>query len=437
MGLGKTVEVLSLVLAHKPGPRSQPTVQPLCVCSEPVDNGAINLDEDEDDEGSGITHCSSCKRAFHARCVGSGEDYLCSPCKGKGKNKATEPLNNFRKIKVEREPFIPATLIVTPQSILAQWIEEINQHASSTNVIVYSGVKTGIESASDVVNGMKSRKKGNGKKNKRSKKRGRDDDDDDDDDEEATEDDESSPDFAGADVVLTTYEVLQSDIWHAKEDSTRERRYERRYERKSSPLVKSRWWRVCLDEAQRVESGVSYAAEMVGLIPRVHAWVVTGTPIGKAGIQDLHGLFLFLKQPKMLMDSVLFRRATLGLPSHRNVLLAVLASIMHRNSKDHVKEDLTIPPQEEHIFPVSLKEVEREYYLQRWEACQEELAAVLNGDPDADLADLDVSKLRRWLLTLRQTCVHPQIGQQNKRALGTQLIKSINDVSVDFALGER
>ncbi|KAI9002575.1 hypothetical protein DFJ74DRAFT_696102 [Hyaloraphidium curvatum] len=242
--------------------------------------------------------------------------------------------------------------------------------------------------------------------------------------------DDGVPDFAAADVVLTTYEVLQKEVWHAKDDSARERRYERRYERKTSPLVASRWWRVCLDEAQRVESGVSKAAEMVGLIPRVHAWVVTGTPIGKAGIQDLEGLFLFLKQPRTLSDHLAFRRAMLPLPSYRNNLLAALGIIMHRNSKEHVKEDLTIPAQEEHIFPVNLKEVEREYYLQRLELCLEDMKSVLSAADVDSIGEVDRTKLGKWLTTLRQTCVHPQIGAENKRALGSQLIKSINDVLV-------
>lgn len=123
-----------------------------------------------------------------------------------------------------------------------------------------------------------------------------------------------------------------------------------------------------------------------------------------------------------------FRCACLPIPSYRNTLLAALSDIMHRNTKDHVKEDLSIPAQEEHIFPVSLNEVEREYYSQQSESCQDDLHAVLGANPSAQLPELDALKLRKWLLRLRQTCVHPQIGQENQRTLGTKPIQGINDL---------
>lgn len=40
-----------------------------------------------------------------------------------------------------------------------------------------------------------------------------------------------------------------------------------------------RWWRVCMDEAQMIESGVSKSATLARLLPRVNAWGVTGTPV--------------------------------------------------------------------------------------------------------------------------------------------------------------
>ena len=58
--------------------------------------------------------------------------------------------------------------------------------------------------------------------------------------------------------------------------------------------MKISWWRVCLDEAQMVEGGVSNAAVVARSIPRCNAWAVTGTPL-RRDHKDLFGLFLFLR----------------------------------------------------------------------------------------------------------------------------------------------
>jgi E3 ubiquitin-protein ligase SHPRH len=78
------------------------------------------------------------------------------------------------------------------------------------------------------------------------------------------------------DVVLTTYNVLANEIHYAGPTPDRQLRHQKRYEPRRSPLVQISWWRVCLDEAQMVESGVSNAATVARLIPRCNAWAVSG-----------------------------------------------------------------------------------------------------------------------------------------------------------------
>lgn len=41
-----------------------------------------------------------------------------------------------------------------------------------------------------------------------------------------------------------------------------------------TPLTRLRWWRVCLDEAQMVESTTAKAAEMALMLHTVHRWCV-------------------------------------------------------------------------------------------------------------------------------------------------------------------
>ena len=65
-----------------------------------------------------------------------------------------------------------------------------------------------------------------------------------------------------------------------------------------SPLLSLHWWRVVLDEAQMVESGTAKAAAMALRLSTTHRWAVSGTPMGRGRLADLHGLMAFLQVPR-------------------------------------------------------------------------------------------------------------------------------------------
>lgn len=74
--------------------------------------------------------------------------------------------------------------------------------------------------------------------------------------------------MAKYDIVLTNYNVLKAEI-HFTETNTKETslRYKRSYMSVVSPLKFIKWWRVCLDEAQMVESTVGSASRMTKKLP--------------------------------------------------------------------------------------------------------------------------------------------------------------------------
>jgi E3 ubiquitin-protein ligase SHPRH len=134
-----------------------------------------------------------------------------------------------------------ATLIVTPSTLLDQWLSELSRHAPAAKVLYYPGLKKAAKDKHDV---------------------------------------QMSAEYLDEhDVVVTTYEVLRSEIWIATDQPARSMRNERQYERPVSPLVQLSWWRVCIDEAQMVENWTSAAAKLARLVPRINAWAITGTPV--------------------------------------------------------------------------------------------------------------------------------------------------------------
>ena len=131
-------------------------------------------------------------------------------------------------------PRCSATLIITPPVILPQWKNELQGLAPSLSVFVYEGLRV-----------------------------------------EAGKCDHKSllSQFKENDVVLTTYNILAREL-HYVETTDRSLRHQKKYERRLSPLTQIYWWRVVLDEAQMLESGVSNAAKIAKLIPREIAWYV-------------------------------------------------------------------------------------------------------------------------------------------------------------------
>ena len=132
------------------------------------------------------------------------------------------------------------------QSILQQWISEINRHAPHLKVLRYEGIKARSKiKYSDLLENL-----------------------------------------ATSDIVISTYSVLAAEINFTQLNPTKQLRHEAKYARLKSPIMELSWWRILLDEAQMVESGVSKAAVVARMIPRVNAWCVSGTPVRK-DVNDL------------------------------------------------------------------------------------------------------------------------------------------------------
>ncbi|KAA8905574.1 SNF2 family N-terminal domain-containing protein [Sphaerosporella brunnea] len=273
-----------------------------------------------------------------------------------------------RKVKASA-----ATLIITPPSILRQWQNEIARHAPDLKVSIYEGIKKSKDPESQL------------------------------------------EEFLGYDVVLTTYSVLAAEVHFAQSPPERNMRYQKVYQVPRSPLVEIQWWRVCLDEAQMIESGVSNAAIVAREIPRVNAWCVTGTPVRK-DVDDLYGLLLFLRYEPFCNKDLWHRLVRYNCDAFKSLF----QYLSLRHSKDFIRDEMTLPPQNRVVVTVPFSQVEEENYRQQFLQMCSDCNVDSTGTPltdDWEAGDY-TETMRTWLMRLRQTCLHPEAGERNKKAFG-------------------
>lgn len=275
----------------------------------------------------------------------------------------------------------PATLIVAPVSLRKQWLSELSKHAPGLRVMLYSGLN-----------------------------------------QEAREDQSNEraliEELSNQDVVVTTYNVLTSELDYALGEPDRARRQPRKYHRPRSPLTQLSWWRVCLDEAQMIESGVSKAATLARLLPRVNAWGVTGTPV-KDSVEDLRGLLLFLRYEPFASNIQAWNSLINSDPEGFRRLFDQLAL---RHSKRLVRHEIFIPAQKRYVITMPFTAVEEQHYQSLFQEVVEACGLTTKGEPMRDDWDPEdpgvLEKMRTALDRLRQTALHPEVGQRNRRALG-------------------
>ncbi|KAL2857721.1 proteasome stabiliser-domain-containing protein [Aspergillus pseudoustus] len=279
-----------------------------------------------------------------------------------------------------------ATLIITPPVILEQWKQEIELHAPRLQVFHYTGIHR----------------------------------------HQTLSDRELIELMADNDVVLTTYNVLAREIHYAGDAPKRNLRHEKRFEARKSPLVKISWWRVCLDEAQMIESGVSNAAKVARLIPRKMAWAVTGTPLRK-DITDLLGLLMFLQYEPFCG----FIWKTLC-AEFKPILSRIVKSLTLRHSKDLVRKELHLPPQKRIVITVPFTAVEEQHYRQLYEEMCDECGLDTSGSPRSNEWDPNdawvIEKMRSWLVRLRQSCLYTAGSRRRGFATNNGPLRSVNEV---------
>ncbi len=277
------------------------------------------------------------------------------------------------------------TLIVAPETLRTQWIEEIEQHAPGLSVYSYAG-RTKAEN--DVPEGL------------------------------------TWEQWAQRfDVMIISYSTLSRELSTAKSERTRSRRFERKYERPRSPLVKLHFHRVLMDEVQMI--GSSNAAETVSMISRGSSVAVSGTPVKK--LDDLKSCFRFLKVPGYLATPAEWQ--SILHPLLAPALVQVLQTIGTRHTKAQVAGEMSLPLQTRSVIPIDFTSIEAAFYADVWTDALNDTGYTTDGNPHSQDHQMDVSKMRQHLLLLRQACTHPQVALQFRGGVvGSKNLRSIDEV---------
>ncbi|XP_017048640.1 E3 ubiquitin-protein ligase SHPRH [Drosophila ficusphila] len=378
MGLGKTVEFLAMLLMNprpKDSIRNEYWYQRLEEFADDVPLKRMRRAEKvfcicTQKRGS-LVQCSKCRRWQHETCMNynfkismNDPPHMCPSCwseLAKSSDKLVET---------------GATIIVSPNAIKKQWYHEMQKHISpGLKVHLYFG----LHSCRWV----------------------------------------SPLELAKYDVVLTDYTILRNEIYHTTDfKSDRQMRHQQLYIRPDSPLLMVNWWRVCLDEAQMVESNTSAAAEMVRMLPAINRWAVTGT------IDDLPPLLEFVGRTEVCRPPDAWQTVdkAFQLNYKSEPLLESLEHSLWRTCKSKVEHELGIPPQTEVVHRLELSNVESLYYREEHLKCHEQfLTAVAkhtrhNADNSSCLASISPQLLRIILkpfLRIRQTCSVPVVLNSN------------------------
>ncbi|KAK6454397.1 SNF2 family N-terminal domain-containing protein [Scheffersomyces xylosifermentans] len=184
-----------------------------------------------------------------------------------------------------------------------------------------------------------------------------------------------------------------------------------------SPLMLSQFWRVVLDEVQMVSSTISRAFQSAALIPRYHSWGVSGTPI-KKNLEDLHSVLHFLKYQPFCGDigKVSWDIITDTVHYTNDDFIKLWTGLAIRHTKSMTHDDIQLPPQSRVLLTIPFTAIEQDYYNQKLEECLAAICLDVNGNPisnDWEPSPTIMTFMRTWLMRLRQICCNPQIGNLN------------------------
>lgn len=254
---------------------------------------------------------------------------------------------------------VKATLIVAPQAITPQWIDETMKHTPGLKFTVFETDYAWWHSRQFGILGSERKS--------------------------------VAELFGDCDIVFTTYETLTSELRRSGKS-------------KKSALLWVQWWRIVLDEAQMVADSNATAARMAGELWRTNGWTVSGTPVSNA-LNDIHGLLAFLDSDPFASKEVI-RDAVMEpflkrLPSGIQRMRGLLPKFLWRHAKKHVKHEFELPDCTEERIELDFVQAEKLFYKKLSSDTREYLKAQFSlNSGTLSMTSLVIGKMT----ALRQCC---------------------------------
>lgn len=303
---------------------------------------------------------------------------------------------------------VATNLIICPDSILRQWVDEIYAHAKESSIMVFH------------YKGFQAVKKFFDTDNIR----------------------EIVESLAKFDIIICSYTTVSAEVHYAEFNaSSRHRRGTAPKYDYSSPLSLMQFFRIILDEVQMLKGESTNAARCTSLLHRVHTWGVSGTPI--YSITDFKTVLSYLqfhpfqdfpkivdtvrknitKQVKSnlgdLTNDLSSSSLVNGIKFDANDLMDIFPrfDLCIRHSKADVTDQIRIPPQHNYIVPLEFLPIEQDNYMNLWSSFLEASGFGREGQGQTYLA---AKELNYWLSILRKTCCHALMPKASSKQEGEQ-----------------
>lgn len=330
----------------------------------------------------GWVQCSSCNRFRHIRCAGyAGLDevkeldaFVCLSC-------AT--LYHFHHPIVSS-----ATLIIMPNTLINQWLNEIKKHSSpaaALKVFVYKVPKRQVDWQ------------------------------------------KLTPQvLASYDIIFISFKALRACFHESDLDWTTVRR-DKKYDLFPPPLLSVEFSLVVIDETQNIEGAAESQILKMALKLRTRRRMsVSGTPFGSGTVRDLFHLAQFLQlSPFEAGDKSINRWADfferpvmpISLQQRLHWLHDLFAPYILRRTKDMVREQLGITQRFTVIRSMQLSSFEMKLYQDNMEAVNKELRDRQVNDQFHELGKNKIELIRKG-------CCHPQIFDKSLRLRSNLAVSS-------------